>query len=173
MYPNPIIRLEIKQMKRQIPWIAIAAVLVTLMAWGPADASRALFERFYVAEVPPADQGGTVRVGVNLPRSAKIAKTDVKVAKTNLDADMTGWADCDNDSKSCDIAELSIIRFHRTQPERIQVLAVDIRNTGNEPRYVKLRVVFQPQSGQDITDPTECGSGVKVKCGFSRPVESP
>lgn len=159
-------------MKRQVPWIAIAAVLVTLMAWTTAHGSRALFERFYVAEVPPADQGGTVQVGVNLPRNAKIAKTEVKVADTNLGAEMTGWVDCDNEEKSCDLADVSIIRFHRTQPENIQVLAVDVRNTSDEPRYVKLRVVFQSQSGQDITDPTECGSGVKVKCGFSGPTES-
>jgi hypothetical protein len=158
-------------MNNRISLVVFGALLTALVSWAPAHGSRALFERFYVAEVPPDAQGGTVQIGVNLPKSAKIASTEVKVADTNLDADMQGWSDCDNDKKTCDLADVSIIRFHRSHLENIQVLAVDLRNTSNEPRYVKLRVVFQPQTGQDITDPTQCGSGVKVKCGFSGPVE--
>jgi hypothetical protein len=159
-------------MNIRISLVVFTALLTALVSWAPAHGSRALFERFYVAEVLPVDQGGTIQVGVNLPKSAKIAKTEVKVATTNLDADMKGWADCDNEDKTCDLPDVSIIRFHRSHLEKIQVLAVDMRNTSNEPRYVKLRIVFQGRAGQDITDPTGCGSGVKVKCGFSGPVES-
>lgn len=159
-------------MKDRILGLVFAALVMALTSWAPAHGSRALFERFYVAEVPPVEQGGTVQVGVNLPKTAKIAKTEVRVADTNLDADMKGWADCDNEDKSCDLSDVSIIRFHRSYLENMQVLAVDVRNTGSQPRYVKLRIVFQGQAGQDITDPTGCGSGVKVKCGFSGPVKS-
>lgn len=159
-------------MKNRNTGLVIAALAAALMAWAPAYGGRALVERFYVAEVPPADQGGTVQVGVNLPKSAKIAKTEVKVADTNLDADMRGWADCDIEDKSCDLSDVTIIRFHRSHLENVQVLAADIRNTSNAPRYVKLRVLFQGRAGMDITDPTQCGSGTKVKCGFSGPVKS-
>lgn len=159
-------------MKTKTMIAGLGTALLLAMAWGQAHSSRALFERYFVAEVPPSAQGGTVQVAVKLPASAKIAKTQVMVADSNLGSDMKGWSSCNNDRKSCELDDLSIIKFHRTKSDEMQVLAVDMRNAGNEARYAKLRVVFQTQAGIDITDPTGCGSGTKVECGYSGPVES-
>ncbi len=143
--------------------IVLTAMLIPTLAQSQAARSRSLNVRFFVAEVPPADQGGTVQVGVNLPRGARIARTLVEVADTNLGADRRGWSRCDNETRACDMADTSIIRFHRNNVENAQELAADIRNTSNETRYAKVTVTFQPVSGRDRT-----GCGRAAECGFSR-----
>ena len=145
--------------------IALLATMIPSVATVAAGSDAALDERYFVAEIPPASAGGTVQVGVLLPRGAKIARTEVQVAATELGSDMEGWSDCDTESKSCELAGTSIIRFHRNDTETAQELAADMQNAGEEPRYVKLTVTFQPQSGFDHT-----GCEDTDKCGFSRAV---
>lgn len=147
--------------------IVLIALLIPALAQSQASRSRSLNVRFFVAEVPPADQGGTVQVGVNLPRGARIARTEVEVAASNLGADRRGWSKCDIETKACDMADSSIIRFHRTDVENAQELAADMRNTSNETRYAKVTVTFQPRSGRDRT-----GCGRAAECGFSRAVSA-
>jgi hypothetical protein len=143
----------------------LLAILLPTAALAAAGSGPALDERYFVAEIPPAPAGGTVQVGVLLPRGAKIARTEVQVAATELGPDIDGWSDCDTDTRSCELAETSIIRFHRNDTETAQELAADMRNTGPESRFVKLTVIFQPQSGFDHT-----GCEDTDKCGFSRPI---
>jgi hypothetical protein len=145
--------------------VGLLATLMPAFAALGAGSGAALHERYFVAEIPPASAGGTVQVGVLLPRGAKIAKTEVQVATTDLGRDKDGWSDCDTETKSCGLAETSIIRFHRNEAETAQELAADMRNSGTEPRYVKLTVTFQPQSGFDHT-----GCEDTDQCGFSRPI---
>lgn len=145
--------------------IGLLATFIPAIAAAGVGSTAALDERYFVAEIPPASAGGTVQVGVLLPRGAKIARTKVQVAETDLGREMDGWSDCDTETKSCELAETSIIRFHRNETETAQELAADMQNTGTEPRYVKLTVIFQPQSGSDHT-----GCEDTDNCGFSRPV---
>ena len=146
--------------------VVLLAVLLPAAALAAAGSEPALDERYFVAEIPPASAGGTVQVGVLLPRGAKIARTIVQVAATELGPDVDGWSDCDTDTRSCQLADASIIGFHRNETETAQELAADMRNTGAESRFVKLTVIFQPQSGFDHTACEDTD-----KCGFSRPVQ--
>lgn len=145
--------------------IALLTAMIPVAATATIGTDGALERRFYVAEIPPATAGGGVRVGVLLPLGAKIAKTQVQVAATALGDEIDGWADCDVETKACDLAGTEIVRFHRDDTDNAQELAADMRNVGGEPRYVKLTVLFQPQSGSDRS-----GCEDKEKCGFSRPV---
>jgi hypothetical protein len=147
--------------------VVLLAMLLPAAAFAAAGSGPALDERYFVAEIPPASAGGTVQVGVLLPRGAKIARTEVQVAATELGPDIEGWSDCDTDTKSCKLAETSIVRFHRNETETAQELVADMRNTGAESRFVKLTVIFQPQSGFDHT-----GCEDTKKCGFSRPIQN-
>ena len=144
---------------------ALLAALIPAAASAGVQDSGALDLRYFVAEIPAAAAGGTVQVGVLLPRGAKIAKTEVQVAATYLGYDTTGWSSCDVESKSCELAGISIIRFHRDETETAQELAADMRNTGAEPRFVRLTVTFQQQSGFDHS-----GCKDTDQCGFARPV---
>lgn len=152
-------------MNKKIFPVVLLAIVLPAAALAAAASGSALDERYFVAEIPPAAAGGTVQVGVLLPRGAKIARTEVQVAATELGPDIDGWSDCDTDTRSCQLADASIIRFHRNETATAQELAADMRNTGAEPRFVKLTVIFQPQSGFDHT-----GCEDTDKCGFSRPV---
>ena len=152
-------------MIKKIFAVVLLAILLPAAPFATASSGPALDERYFVAEIPPASAGGTVQVGVLLPRGAKIARTEVQVAATELGPRMDGWADCDTHTKSCRLAETSIIRFHRNETETVQELAADMQNTGAESRFVKLTVIFQPQSGFDHT-----GCKDTDKCGFSRPL---
>lgn len=143
--------------------IVLIAVLIPALAQSQASRSRSLNVRFFVAEIPPASQGGTVQVGVKLPIAARIARTVVEVAKTNLGSDRRGWSGCDIETRACDMAAAGIIRFHRQNVDNVQELAADMRNTSDQPIYAKVTVTFQPASGRDRT-----GCGRAAECGFSR-----
>jgi hypothetical protein len=153
-------------MIKKIFAVVLLAILLPAAPFATASSGPALDERYFVAEIPPASAGGTVQVGVLLPRGAKIARTEVQVAATELGPRMDGWSDCDIDTRSCQLADASIIRFHRNETETTQELAADMRNTSAESRFVKLTVIFQPQTGFDHT-----GCEDTDKCGFSRPIE--
>ena len=151
-------------MNNKMILIAIVVAFIPAVVL-PQVRTPALKQTHFVAEVPPASLGGTVQVGVKLPLGAKIARTKVQVARTDLGADTRGWSNCDVDTKACDLDGSSIIRFHRNNVKPIQELAADMRNKGSESYYVKLTVIFQPQAGRDRT---ECGNS--MNCGFVRAI---
>ena len=154
-------------MNRQLlATVLLAALMPAVTSAEVQKSGGALDERHFIAEIPAASAGGTVQVGVLLPRGAKIAKTEVQVAATNLGDEKKGWSSCDVEAKTCELAGTGIIRFHRGETEKAQELAADMRNTAAEPRYVKLTVIFQQQSGFDHS-----GCEDTDECGFSRPVE--
>lgn len=151
-------------------WMLLV-VLAVLAGASDAYARRpgtegALRLRFFTAEIPPASQGGEVRVGVKLPLGAKIARTEVFIDSEDK-GDRKGWAKCNIKTKACTIADARILRFHRESGEQWQQLAVDVENSAEQSRFVKLSVLFQPQSGFDRSG---CSRNNK-RCGLSGPVE--
>ncbi len=119
--------------------------------------------RYFTAEVP---RNGKVQLGVKLPLGAKIARTKVFV-----DAQDRGtrkdWSKCDIEKKTCSIGDVQILGFHRSNEEKWQQLSVDLASTGDQPRYAKITVLYQTQSGADRTG---CNR-TSARCGFSGPVE--
>ena len=142
--------------------LAILASDVYAGKFGKGGTEGALRLRHYTAELPAGAPGEVVQVGVRLPKNALIAKTEVLVDETDK-GDRKDWAKCDLEDKSCTVGDARIVRFHRGKMDSWQELAVDVRNDGNETRFVKLKVLFQPQSGEDRSG---C-SRTNPQCGFA------
>ena len=134
--------------------------------FGKAGTEGALRVRYFTAEIPPASEGGQVRVGVKLPLGDKIARTLVFIDSEDK-ADRKDWSKCDVEKKTCAIGDARILRFHREDREKWQDLAVDVESSTQAPRFVKLTVRFQPQSGFDRSG---C-SRTNMRCGYAGPVE--
>ncbi|KPK57779.1 MAG: hypothetical protein AMJ59_17865 [Gammaproteobacteria bacterium SG8_31] len=152
----------------------LAALVAMLAGTGLAQAGKfgkgavegPLRLRYFTAEIPPAPDGGKVRVGVKLPLGAKIAKTEVFI-DTEDKGERKDWAKCDIEKKTCDIGDSSIVAFHRENRDEWQDLAVDVRSDAGEPRYAKISVLFQPQSGFDNSG---CNRN-NLRCGYMAAAE--
>jgi hypothetical protein len=147
-----------------LPALMLALVAGDVLAgkFGKGGTEGALRLRHFTAELPAGAPGDVVQVGVKLPKNALIAKTEVLVDSADK-GDRKDWSECDIDDKSCAIGDAHIVRFHRGEQELWQELAVDVRNDGAEARFVKLKVLFQPQSGKDRSG---C-SRTNPQCGFA------
>jgi len=129
---------------------------------GAGGSEGALKIRYFTAEIPQQRDGGVIRVGVKLPLGAKVAKTEVFVDSEDKGSEKS-WSKCDNKTKKCAIGDARIIRFHRENREAWQELAVDVNSESGQPRYAKISVVYQPQSGRDRTG---CNR-TNLRCGFT------
>jgi hypothetical protein len=130
--------------------------------FGHGGAEGALRLRHFTAELPAGAPGEVMQVGVRLPKNALIAKTEVLVDSADK-GNGKNWSKCDVNDKTCAIGDAHIVRFHRGDQERWQELAVDVRNDGAEARFVKLKVLFQPQTGKDRSG---CSRN-NPQCGFA------
>lgn len=130
--------------------------------FGKGGTEGALRLRHFTAEMSAGAPGEVVQVGVKLPKNALIAKTEVLVDDTDK-GDRKDWSKCDIKDRTCAIGDARIVQFHRDEMERWQQLAVDVRNDGGKTRYVKLKVLFQPQSGKDRSG---CSRN-NPQCGFA------
>jgi hypothetical protein len=133
---------------------------------GKGGVEGSLRLRYFTAEIPPAPDGGTVRLGVKLPLGAKIAKTEVFV-DTEDKGERKDWAKCDIEEKTCAIGDARIVAFHRENLDQWQDLGVDVASDASEPRYAKISVLFQPQSGFDKSG---CNRA-NLRCGYAAAAE--
>ena len=150
-----------------LPAIMLALVTSDVLAskFGKGGTEGALRLRHFTAEMPAGAPGEVVQVGVKLPKNALIAKTEVYVDDMDK-SDRKDWSKCDIEDRNCAVGDARIVRFHRGEHDRWQELAVDVQNEGDLTRFVKLKVLFQPQSGRD----TSGCSRNNPECGFSRDV---
>jgi len=77
------------------------------------------------------------------------------------------WAQCDIETKACDIRDVRIGRFNRSEEVDFQELSVDIISEAREPRFIRLWVSYQSRSGRD-----KSGCGVAFECGYSKIVRA-
>lgn len=165
-------------MRRRKSHVTVGIMLTALVAMliGAAAAQAGKFGkgavegplrlRYFTAEIPTAADGGMVRLGVKLPLGAKIAKTEVFI-DTEDKGERKDWARCDVEKKTCDIGDSRIVAFHRDNRDEWQDLAVDVRSDAAEPRYAKIAVLFQPQSGFDNSG---CNRN-NLRCGYMAAVQ--
>lgn len=156
-------------MNRATRWL-----LLLLLVSAPAAADRAgtttspvFMVRTYSGEVPSAQDGRVLRLGVILPPKSKVVKVEAYMDQEDRGNRVGAWGDCDVETGECDTEHGRMEGLERVVSESdVEVSASFVNSHPDETHWAKLKVTFLPWGNIARTyEPRECV--MRTRCGFA------
>jgi hypothetical protein len=149
-------------------------LLLLLLVSAPAAADRGgtttspvFMVRTYSGEVPSAQDGRVLRLGVILPPKSKVVKVEAYMDEKDRGTRVGAWDDCDVATGECETSHGRMEGLARIESESdVEISASFVNTHPDETQWAKLKVTFLPFGNISRSyEPRECV--MRTRCGFA------
>jgi hypothetical protein len=150
-----------------LPLAALLAAPAVLADGMGTNSGPVFMQRSFSGEVPSAEDGRVLRLGVILPPKSKVVKVEAFMNEEDQGRSVGGWDACDLETGECQVPDGRVENLARVDSDvDVEVAASFVNSHPEDTQWAKLKVTFLPQGNVRKTyRPKECY--MRSRCGFA------